>query len=231
MEKTGICGHRLYSAGSLRAGLFILLFFSLISGDLFSQNTETQTEKTLEVEVEVSIQGGDRASALDSAQNEAFRKAMSLVVPGSADDQSRANWIKSASTYVKSFRLLSEKEEAGKLITKYRVDLNLPDFSGQSSESSTQTYEDRFAVEFIWKDPKQAVSVTELQDKIEGEYSVNAGMIRMSRGSVWIELISRRSPESVFSQIKRDYLSVAQVKLYEDPYGFLGEGSSNAQQP
>lgn len=107
--------------------------FSVVSAALIfcvALRAEEKPEiKLVTVDIEMPIKGGDSADARKASQKLAFEKAIEQLLPENVDPKVRADRIKSASAYIKSFRVLDEKQEGEVLKLKYQCDvlpLDLP---------------------------------------------------------------------------------------------------------
>ncbi|PIR21660.1 MAG: hypothetical protein COV44_12085 [Deltaproteobacteria bacterium CG11_big_fil_rev_8_21_14_0_20_45_16] len=169
--------------------------------------------RQVEVEVEVPIESGNLAAALDKAQLEAFKKAVEMTMPAGLDPVEQSGRIRNAATQIKSFRLLSQKEEAGNLFAKYSCEVVL----GQAVPSqATPYYDERFAVEIVWNNPKQSKSLGTVLQKIQSYPNLKLGLIRTQRGSVWVEVLSQESPEVLRANLRSEFGSASEVKLHRD---------------
>jgi len=218
MEAFGICCRRLCAHAGLACLTFVLILLAPVAG------IQAQSRQ-VEVDVDVLIEGGNLAEALDKAQLEAFKKAIEMTMPAGLDPVEQSGRIKNAASQIKSFRLLSQKEEAGKLFAKYSCEVVL----GQAAPSqSAQYYDERFAVEIVWNKPKPSKSLGAVLQKIQSYPNLKLGLVRTQRGSVWVEVMSQESPEVLRSNLRAEYGSSAEIKLHRDlePFESYVEPSS-----
>lgn len=214
MEKTRFCCGGLFSAFILA---LLVLTVEIESG--------VAATKTLEVSVDVPIKAGNSASALEDAKLEAFKKALEQSFSSSMDEVEKSKRVKNASDYVKSFELISKKEEGGRIYANYKVELNLPD---EGSVEQTGGFQDVYAIELNWKPKRDHPSLASLRRELEASYAAKLTNARLNRGSFWIEMATRQSPQVVYQSVSNKYSQIADVKLFLDPQGiFGGEGQTN----
>ncbi|TVQ77517.1 MAG: hypothetical protein EA369_09085 [Bradymonadales bacterium] len=215
MEKTRLCSGRRFSVW--------LLAFGLSMG--FSAGLLAEEDEVV-VQVEVRIERGDRAGALNRAREKAFEKALDQSLPASMSAEERARRLRRASRYIESFRLVSQSEEAGVLRAEFACQVIV-----QTEESVAQLdrIQDRlanFVIEFSWVEPSRSASIEEVRAALEGFRSTKVVMIRMRDGAWWAELSSALEPSRVFRSLAAKFRGRAQLRLVEDPRELWGvEGS------
>lgn len=189
--------------------------------------------REVEVQVEVPVVKGNRAATVNNAQKAAFEAAIKEILGESVDPLVLAERVNNASSYIKSFKMLNKKEEGGQLIATFRCQV-LPSVVPSSDSGQEQIYDDfeeRFAIEFVWKRGKPKVPLADLKRNLEKELKVKLGLIKLQRGSSWVELITKASPDRIYRQVIDRYADRADLKLHRDLLGIYGDSPQSPAQP
>lgn len=193
MEKIWVCCSRLLAS--------LALVFLIVP-------SANAVEK-IKVEVEVPVENGDEASALELAQKRAFEKAYASTLPASLDPESRESKIKSASHFVKSFELLEKKLVGSTLQVVYIVDIS----SGSSGVTGTDPYQYAQYFEIVWNSNKQKVSSADLSKHLRESNSAQLQTLKMAGSMWWLAVSSRQSPQAIRQSIQGFVSGHGQVRL------------------
>lgn len=191
-------------------GFFLLLCLSLFFG------LEAADQEVV-VEVEVEIEGNDLAGALDKAQNKAFEEAVARVLPVDLTADERAARIRRASRLIKSFRLISQDQEAGKLKATYTCVVATGEESLNRAQRSAERSGQNFALELRWNEASESWSFASLSQALASIGSSRVIMAKMQHGAWWIEVSSSQPASSVLRSLNQQLRSQAQLRLIEDP--------------
>lgn len=212
MEKKWIC----------RYGLCALAILIFIPG-LFIPGFDARAEvQDVEVSVEVEIRADNVAAAMEQAQKRAFAEALHKTFPSDLSEEEKQTKLRQAANYIKSFQLLSQKEENGKLIATFRCQV----ITGSESLGSEAGFEERFALEIIWNGSKSSMPLTELHRMLVEEYKLRVGLMKLQKGSWWIELETAQRPESVYAHLSSRLRPKAEIRLIKDLEGIFTEQPS-----
>ena len=223
MEEKRLYCRRLHAYESMKRIIQFLLISFVFSSSLYAENT-----KTVEVEVNVDIKNGNDASAVQDAQQKAFEQAVQNTLPDNMDAVEKAKRIKDAADFIKSFQMISQREEAGKLYAQFSCEVILPSEKLPSSADQRANFASHFAIEFVWKKSTQPISITQLRSDLVSKYKLKVGLVKMQRGSAWVELTADTAAPSIFSKLESDYAAQADLKLITDIEALYGELPASA---
>lgn len=213
MEKRRLCDRRLFSFG----------FVSLLFGLLAATPLRSAEVREAVVEVEVPVEAGNVAGAVQAAQVLAFEKAVMETLPSGLTEAQKEARIKNAANYIKSFRILSQSERSGRLFSKISCEVII--LAGElSSENEDQSFRESFALEFLWKSD-QPILATELKDWIESEFKGDVRTMKLQKGSLWMEIRTPIQPERVYAGLQSRFRSRADIRLIKDLYGIYSQES------
>ena len=187
------------------AGLFAT--FALVHSGL---EAAERVEK-VKVEVEVPVENGDEASALDIAQKRAFEKAYAKTLSARLDPESREKKIRQAASFVRSFELIQKKVVGTNLQVTYVVDVSV----GSASTRGSDPYQYAQYFEIVWNSTKQKVSSADLSRHLKKSNSADLQTLKMTGGSWWLAVSSRQSPNSIRQSIQSFISNRGQVRLSE----------------
>lgn len=204
--------------------LFSCSLLSLCALALFS-SLQAEVKEVL-VDVEVPIKGGDLASAIKAAQAEAFKKSVAQSLPSGLSEDERASRIKRAANYIKSFRTLRQEEKSGKLFASFSCEV-LVDAGGGGISRSDEDYQDRFALEFVWKDRAKVLQISSLRQVLKEEFKATVRTMKLQKGSAWIELSAPQAPESIYARLSSRYRQQAEIRLIKDVEGIFTNSEYN----
>jgi hypothetical protein len=176
-----------------------------LNGDVCAQAASSEMAKpeikSVTVDVEMSIKDGNTADARQLSQKMAFEKAVEQLLPGNLDPKIRAEKIRSAGSYIKTFRVLEEKQEGQVLKLKYQCDLmpiltaqptTAPTVDASSTISSTQNGLTQFEVS--WKASEFRLNSLELMQYIADSMKTRVDSFKLGRGSLLLVLETKTSP-------------------------------------
>jgi len=192
--------------------LFIFVFG--LAASVYGASNVSQVE----VEVEVPIEEGNRAEALQNAQKKAFKKALDTVLPMDIEAAERKRMLRNASRYIKSFRLLKQKEVGNKLQVIYRCAVILE--TKKKAGPLAPTRPSGYLVEIVWNPQRQNISASALLKFMKKELQMNVESFKLSRGSILTTIPVTKTPSQVQRKISRYLENKARVRIHE-PRGFL----------
>lgn len=169
----------------------------------------------IQVNVESPLKEGDRAGSVESARQEAFKKAVEMTLPPGIEEADRAARLKNPSAYIKSYRTLSEVEEAGVV----KLTLLCQVIQVTSSPEAQPTYpaaQSIVRVEMLWRPGVKPYLASEIMRVIEEEYQSRVQGLRMQYGSLVLEIASSRDPQTLFGLLATRYQDRALMKLVDN---------------
>lgn len=181
--------------------------------------------ETAEVTVTVPMQGRDTAVAIEEARKEAFKKAVAQKLPAGLSEEERKQKLDQSARYVTGFQMTEQKEEAGNLIARFRLELDFGE-DEQERQADYGDYFSRFAVEWYWNDPRNSLSVVELRKKLTEDFGLEVHKIKLSGGSLWLELGGSTNPQASFRRLRNRYGAQAEMNFYSDPAGILQQNNA-----
>lgn len=165
--------------------------------------------QSITVDVEVPIESGDAASAIEKATQEALKKAVELSLPGSLSEDEKKKRLSSPSSYVKSFKPLEQFEQGGKLKLKMLAEVMVDELAPSSLPTTSSG---AIRTEWVWRPNAKALSILELRRILEKDFQATVGMQRLQYGSLILELISAQDPEVLMRGLAERFGRVAMIR-------------------
>lgn len=211
MEKKWICSFGLFSAGLL--GLFVC-------GSLQAQAPSASGRvNAVEISFEVPIENGNLNAARDKAQGLAFEKAMELSLPAELSAEIRQQRIKAAPRFVKSFRVLEEKNVGESLHFRYQVEFQPAAYEGISVQLGPPPSASKdWHVEIV---STQAFNAGQLIDQLEKDAGIKVTSFKLTRSALILEVSSHKLMENLKADVQAVVGSIGTVGLFEKPAATL----------
>lgn len=202
---------------------FVVLSITAVASNKIRAD-DTALQSTV-VDVEVQIQGGNVADAKQMAQKLAFEKAVDQFLPSTMDQKLRSEKIKIASSYVKSFRVVDERQEGGVLKSKIRCDLIGLNDSNTAASPQGQSL---LRFEITWRTAATQLNSSEFLDFLKANQKLNVDSFKMGRGIFWVSLLTDRAAGDLRTQLSQFLGGLYSVRLIENEPSVQAEPVSPA---
>jgi hypothetical protein len=196
-----------------------VILISLASGVLIAD--EVAGVQSTVVDVEVPIKEGNLADAKQAAQKLAFEKAVDQFLPTTMDAKIRAEKIKIATSFIKGFRVVDERQEGGVLKAKVRCDLmglseiaTASNSSGNSAGASAGQTLQRY--EITWRTAATQLNSSEFLDYLKTNQKLNVDSFKMGRGAFWVNILTDRPATDLRTQMNQFLGGLYSIRILED---------------
>ncbi len=213
MEKGRLCLGRF-------VGQLVLITFTAFSHLQAQAPIQAESIVEVQVSVEEAVKAGDSAGSLEAARQAAFKKAVEMAFPPGISEDEKKTRLNNAASYIKSFRTLSQIEEAGvvKLSMLCQVIQNVAAPTSEPQLSSPQSYTSRVvSIELVWRPGMRAYLASEIKRLIEEDMRIPVRSLRLQNGSVVVDLGSDESSDLLFAKVNSRFQDRALVRLLNAP--------------
>ncbi len=155
----------------------------IFGGSLFSQE-----RLSVPVEVIVDIKSGNLAEAKAESEKKSFESAVEQSLPASMDPEKKAEFLKRAASYVKTYKKIGEKQIGTQLTSKYLVEIELPkEAKEEAVPQLVNPINTRFEISVDSKGGSLLSS--DILKFVQDNWKLKVSNLRMSRSNIRFEVL------------------------------------------